>query len=296
MKKILVIALAVAMVLSQGVCAFAADKSDKTDTIKSVTSVSNGTIDVNVTDSSRTDTVYYVTVEWKNTGMAYEVTGNNKWNPVNHAYTDEELELNWNDKEANVIVTNHSNAGVTATIASVDGNKLSYKFDTQHQENTNTFDLATAVNTEVGEAPANTFTITAVSDPDPILKENFTENFTVTIIAQEQAAPEVSYDIDLSKLTPYQKISYSVSEEDDPLSIYIPETWTISYAGYLDFSFDENGIPLGEVADKLSPGGCEIPWPDGKTVSDANKLQLTILVYDDEGSEQSYIIFFELAE
>lgn len=173
MKKILATILALVMVFSLSVSAMA-------DTITSVTenNTSTGTVEVTVTEGVNDKIVYSVTVAWDDTEMEYQTEGEGTWDPSTHTYTGA-TEEKWVDDEATVTVTNHSNAGVTATIAADESNTLTYTFDKS------TFDLVTAEGTEVNAAPNDAFTITAASTPTATV----TDTFTVTITAAAPAEP-----------------------------------------------------------------------------------------------------------
>ena len=206
MKRILVAALTVAMVLSQGVCTFAAETFD------AVPAKSNGTVKVTYEKDTKTPPVYSVTVDWTDIAMEYKVTGDEIWDPETHTYSfDEDVEKEWVENVAEVSVTNHSNAGVTASIAEGENNKFDYTF------NEDSYDLATAEETTVAEAPACTFEITAGDIPDDLEIDEYDEEFVVTINAEAEEPQELSLRL-------YRPID---EEEDEELgAISMQETYT----------------------------------------------------------------------
>lgn len=187
MKKILATILALVMVLSLSVTALAVDKTENV----TINSTSEGTVDISITDI--TETVYSVTVTWDSTSLEY-FKNDGIWNPETHEYEPdedaEEHELSrWISGSATVTVTNHSNAPVTATIAEQDiTTGTDYSFSVNSEVKT-TFDLATAVDTAVGEAPSNEFLITAETAPDVAGSDTF-----VVTISEYVEAPVYAYE------------------------------------------------------------------------------------------------------
>lgn len=188
MKKVLATILALAMVFSLSVSALAApvELKDAEDPSQSVANPISGSVEVTVNEGVDTGVVYSVTVAWDDTSVVYQKEGKGTWNPSTHDY-DNATEDGWTtNNTASVTVTNHSNAAVTATIATdVINTGTTYTFS-----GNGTFDLATAEDTLVAEAPKDTFTITASGTPTA----GGTDTFTVTITAAAPAEPEV-YEI-----------------------------------------------------------------------------------------------------
>ena len=195
MKKFLVIALAIVMVLSQGVCAFAAPVDET-----SMPLTSEGTVDVTVDDQSSHDIKYCVTVEWSETDMTYILTGEKEWmvdDELGHYYDRSNLSGEWKDNTAKVTVTNHSNAPIDADVA-----------EDSNYENELTYTIAPAVftldaateGTDYDAAPAQTATITATSDPEDI--DPIKDHFVVTISAEEQATPTGPIELDIYNTDP----------------------------------------------------------------------------------------------
>lgn len=118
MKKIFTIIIALAMVLTMSVTAFAAEdtgnKPGDTQTIDvTAKSTSSGTSEA---------TVYSVDISWDSMTFTYSESGTKTWNPADHTYTTS-TSGGWDKTTANVTVTNHSNAevDVAVTYSAVDG-------------------------------------------------------------------------------------------------------------------------------------------------------------------------------
>lgn len=101
-------------------------------------------------------TVYSVDVAWDSMAFTYTVASEGTWNPTTHSF-DSASEGSWSDTDNTVKVTNHSNAAVNVTVSyAAEG---SYSGITGSFSN-GSFQLATAEDTEVGNAPNQTATLT----------------------------------------------------------------------------------------------------------------------------------------
>ena len=150
MKKLVSMLAAAALVCTMSTTAFAADQ----------TGVNTGdyTADVKGTyqASGSGAVVYSVDIAWEDMSFTYTAAGQGTWDPENHSYTGGS-EASWSSSK-NITVTNHSNAAVTATAA--------FQADPGYTDVTMTFGenngntIATAVGTQVGEAPSATITVT----------------------------------------------------------------------------------------------------------------------------------------
>lgn len=107
MKKLIATVLALVMVMSLSVTAFAAETVGQ-----------NGSQDIDVTakysDAVTTPDVYSVDIEWDNMTFTYSEAGTMDWDPATHTYK-ENVNAGWDKESANVTVTNHSNVDVTVT-------------------------------------------------------------------------------------------------------------------------------------------------------------------------------------
>lgn len=173
MKKILTIALVVAMMLTLAVSAFAV--VDVVDSRASETT-STGTIQVVVNDTTtEAEKVYYVEVDWSDSKLTYTKAGTQVWDPENHEYIDNRT-ASWS--ELTVTVKNHSNDKVTATLA-LPAAKNDVALSEKNAETVLTLDAAVE-GTQFDEAPSDTYTITASGVPSVA---DFTVTATVTIAA-----------------------------------------------------------------------------------------------------------------
>lgn len=150
MKKITTLLAAAALTCAMGTTAFAADQDG----------VSTGDYNADVKGTYQAGgasaTVYSVDITWEDMSFTYTAAGQGTWDPENHSYTGGS-EASWSSSK-NITVTNHSNAAVTTTAA--------FQADTGYTDVTMTFGenngntIATAVGTQVGEAPSATITVT----------------------------------------------------------------------------------------------------------------------------------------
>lgn len=125
MKKILSLILALALVMSLSVTAFAAETNEG----------GNTTIDVNAmySDGVSTPDVISVNVEWGAMSFTYSVSGTKQWDATKHEYTTTSNAA-WSASGNTVTVTNHSNIAVKA--------ELSFAADAAYNTVTGSFDKA----------------------------------------------------------------------------------------------------------------------------------------------------------
>lgn len=113
MKKIITLVLAVLMLATMSVTAFAAENTDKLTDEKTST-----TIDVTAVYAAGASTpdVVSVDLEWGAMEFTYSVGGTHEWNPADHSYTDKTT-ASWSAEGNTVKATNHSNIKVNVSFA-----------------------------------------------------------------------------------------------------------------------------------------------------------------------------------
>ena len=149
MKKLFATLLAVAMLASVSVTAFAETNNGTQDTEITV----NGSFVSGTAGSS----VISVDIEWEAMDFTYSAASQGTWNPATHAY-DGATAGGWSDNTPAITVTNHSNVAVNATLgftADVAG-VIGTFTEASGTANDNILNLATAEGTEVANAPTAT--------------------------------------------------------------------------------------------------------------------------------------------
>lgn len=153
MKKLLTIALTLALTLCLAVPAFATDDSIKTDNGTASVTV-NGTYNAGSTAAE----VISVDVAWGSMSFTYNDTVQGKWNDKTHDY-DDVVEAHWTcETDANKItVTNHSNTAVEAqlTFAKAENTNIVGSFtENVGTANDGIMVIATAEGTTFAKAPS----------------------------------------------------------------------------------------------------------------------------------------------
>lgn len=194
MKKIMSLVLALALVLSMGVTAFAANVTvgNGTDTIPANSNTVNVTAKYVAGENVSAGTKYLVNVSWNVSGtLTYkDKTKTYTWNTtdMHYEHTDTAEAGTWSgDATVDLTVTNKSNADISVQCSNVTmatGLNMTAQFDNQ------TFDVKTAAPTDVSDTSVQkavpvtaTLSISGVSGE--ITAENTTvASFTVTISAK----------------------------------------------------------------------------------------------------------------
>ena len=148
MKKMLSLILALALMLSLAIPAFAASTNEGGNTSIDVQAKYNGT--------AATPDKINVNIAWGAMEFTYNVGGTQEWDAATHQYVDKTTQT-WTATGNTVTVTNHSNVSVKADLsfaAADDYSTVTGSFDKA------TLTLATAVNTAVADAPKDTATLT----------------------------------------------------------------------------------------------------------------------------------------
>lgn len=121
MKRLTAMLLALVMVFSLSVTAFADEAGTETTANKATAdkdSEYKASIDVNAKYISRLDSekIISVDVAWQDMNFIYYASQQGTWDPSEHKYTGE-TSAKWNKTTSDITVTNHSNAEVTATLS-----------------------------------------------------------------------------------------------------------------------------------------------------------------------------------
>ena len=174
MKKLVSMLAVAALTCTMGTTAFAADQDG----------VGTGSYNTDVKGTYQAGgvavTVYSVNIAWDSLEFTYTAAGEGTWNPETHEYSGA-TQASWSESK-NIVVTNHSNAAVTATASfQADGGYEAVSM-TFGENNGNT--IATAVGTQVGEAPSATITVTPSGDL-PADTNGTIGSVTLTIAAAE---------------------------------------------------------------------------------------------------------------
>lgn len=105
MRKTIVLALVLTLILSLSAMAFADSYGPGDKSIDVKGKYQNNTV---------TPTVYSVDVSWGTMQFTYAESGTKVWNPENHTYSDN-TSASWVANGNSVTVVNHSNAAVTVS-------------------------------------------------------------------------------------------------------------------------------------------------------------------------------------
>ena len=175
MKKLFTLLLAVLMIATMSVTAFAAETNNGTE---------DTTINVNAiySDNVTTKDVISVDVAWGAMEFTYSVGGTKTWDPAKHEYITD-TSASWSANGNTVTVTNHSNVAINAN--------LTFDVESAYQGLTGSFgekatiSLDSAVETSYAEAPTDTATL-ALSGELPESVNTLTQVGTITVKISKQ--------------------------------------------------------------------------------------------------------------
>lgn len=191
MKKLLAVILALALALSMGTAALAAEP----DTIESATPDTNtAKQDVNViVQTSAIEEVYSVDIEWGTLDFTYSFGDGAEWDPDTHTISGGTTP-GWKNDSANIKVTNHSNVPVSikAKFGSADTAELNGVTATLSE---NTFNLAAGVLDKHDEADNHEATVKITGTPSSDAKDisgdqSADSNFTVGTVTVTVSKPD----------------------------------------------------------------------------------------------------------
>lgn len=173
MKKLFSLVLALALLLSLSVPAFAAEITPNGN---------NASADVNGTyvAGAESDIVYSVDIAWEGLNFTYTDSSKGTWNPTNHAY-ENGTAASWSGT-GNITVTNHSNDGIVVIPAYMQ--EEAYK-DASMNFDATALTVASADNGEgeegAGAAKSGTITVTPTGSLPAGTSETKIGTITLTI-------------------------------------------------------------------------------------------------------------------
>lgn len=244
MKKLFSLLLAIMMIATIALPVFAEESVD----------ANGGSANVNVngvvqyTGSSETQTIS-VDVAWEDMTFTYVEGVHFGWNPENHEYAGA-YEGYWENDRADITVTNHSNTEVNATLSFESG------VDTvggAFTEGSGTMDdgvleLASAVDTEVEEAPTATATF----------------NISGSISVSADVVGEITVLIESAYYVPVPEITAFGFEETGYLGVGIDSLGRITYAATIPGNMPDSYkikppvILVGENMNYATGDDCQI--------------------------------------
>lgn len=244
MKKLCTLFLAIIMIATLALPVFAEESVD----------ANGGSANVNVngviqyTGSSETQ-IISVDVAWENMTFTYVEGVHFGWNPENHEYAGA-YEGYWENDRADITVTNHSNTEVNATLSFESGvDTVSGAFT----EGSGTMDdgvleLASAVDTEVEEAPTATATF----------------NISGSISVSADIVGEITVLIESAYYVPVPEITAFGFEETNYLEFGIDRLGRITYAATIpgrmpdSYKIEPPVILVGENLNYATGDDCQI--------------------------------------
>lgn len=244
MKKLYSLLLAIMMIATIALPVFAEESVD----------ANGGSANVNVngvvqyTGSSETQTIS-VDVAWEDMTFTYVEGVHFGWNPENHEYAGA-YEGYWENDRADITVTNHSNTEVNATLSFESG------VDTvggAFTEGSGTMDdgvleLASAVDTEVEEAPTATATF----------------NISGSISVSADVVGEITVLIESAYYVPVPEITAFGFEETGYLGVDIESLGRITYTATIPGNMPDSYkikppvILVGENMNYATGDDCQI--------------------------------------
>ena len=174
MKKLFALALALVLTFALAVTCFAATANTSTPATNAVKATYKA-------GTSSDTTVYSVDVTFGDMNFTYTDKSTGTWDPATHSYPDT-VAAKWDKTTAEITVKNHSNAAVAVTVSYA--KDAGYTGEVTGNITNGSFDLATAVNTAVENAPSATATLTISGTPVDGVDNTTIGTVTVSIAAK----------------------------------------------------------------------------------------------------------------
>ena len=154
MKKFFALALALVLTFALAVTCFAEYVPEMDALGESATQ----NVTVSYQAGAAAATVYSVDVVFESMAFTYKDTVMGTWNPETHSYNGT-VDAHWEDADANITVTNHSNAAVAVTVAFAANGEYTGDATASITDGAS-FTLESAVDTAFEAAPSDTATLT----------------------------------------------------------------------------------------------------------------------------------------
>ena len=242
MKKLLALLLAVAIVMTMSIPAFAEEVDEPVDDHSgSETDVDASTeigVYGNYLDKLDADKILSVVVSWTDMYFRYAATQQGTWNPKEHTYDNSKDEGEWLNDSATITIANHSNTGVIAS--------LGYTAKAEGVSGTlsnSSVELATAEGTDKDAAPSETVNFTISGTPSGNLSDGAMEWGTINVTLSARESGTSVLDLSGSELSEWAAlISAYLDEHPGELTIKLGVD-SINYVGDSYGQVDSANMP-----------------------------------------------------
>jgi hypothetical protein len=189
MKKLLSLVLALALVFTFAVSAFAANLAyvDEDAAVKMEQITGKTEEDVHINVNANTEAVYRVSLVWESMDFNYTL---GKWDTDNYRY----VEGTWDDPDSTIVITNHSNRDVDYTVTCTPNNSWGdVTFAVANGVNTIDYVVEGVAGQAAATVSSETATITISGDPKTTVKDQVVGTITVAFVGTDDQAG-VAYD------------------------------------------------------------------------------------------------------